>query len=176
MKVVDNKLKTINQEWHQFALKNNIRGQVNQWAKANNVEQRMKNSRTAVKTEIRKLDRDNNIHQWGQGHNISRRFREIRRNIRQAVKVTNGAEIIDTIEDQNSFSDDEIMLMTAVGVIFVAATAAAFKKNNKKTKEFEFEVDTEMVPTPTPKENKKAIKKTLKNIMAKNNAKTTLIA
>jgi len=70
------------------------------------------------------------------------------------------------------------MFLAAFGVIVFAVIAAAADKfrSSKKAEKFEFEVDQEMCPVPSQKENKKAIKKTLKNIMAKNDAKTTLIA
>lgn len=70
------------------------------------------------------------------------------------------------------------MLVSAFGVLIVAALATAANKfaPAKKADKFEFEVDQEMCAAPSQKENKKAIKKTLKNIMSKNNAKTTLIA
>lgn len=97
--------------------------------------------------------------------------------IKGAIKITHNAEIIDSVE-MEQISTDDVMLIAAFGVLVVATLAAIASKfgSAKKADKFEFDVDTEMCPMPTQKESKKAIKKTLKNIMAKNNAKTTLIA
>jgi hypothetical protein len=69
------------------------------------------------------------------------------------------------------------MIFACFSVLVFAALFAGLNKlrsSQKNSDKFEFEVDNEMCPTP--RENKKAIKDTLKSIMSKNNAKTTLIA
>jgi hypothetical protein len=97
--------------------------------------------------------------------------------VKKGIKVTENFEITEPIFS-NEMTMEEVMLLSAFGVLVFASFYAMTEKLRSKPKndKFEFEVDTEMVPIPTAKENKKAIKQTLKNIMAKNNAKTTLIS
>jgi len=66
-----------------------------------------------------------------------------------------------------------MVLMSAVAMIALVSIFVSTQKKAKSTDQFEFELDSEKCPTP--KENKKAMKKTLKNIMSKNGAKTSLI-
>jgi hypothetical protein len=96
--------------------------------------------------------------------------------IESGEQVIYTAEVIDML-NKNEFSQDEIMIIACFGVLVLAALSAGLNKlssGQKSSDKFEFEVDAEMCPTP--RENKKAIKDTLKSIMSKNNAKTTLIA
>ena len=74
------------------------------------------------------------------------------------------AHPVETVGEEN------VIIGVSCLVILAAATVMTAKKS-KKT--IEFEVDCEMAPTK--KEARKMIKKTLANIMKKNDAKTTLI-
>ena len=75
------------------------------------------------------------------------------------------------INNQEVLSEEEIIIYTAFATLVLATLFAAGKQMKKsKTDSFEFEVDVEKAV-----QSKKEIKKTLKNVMAKNNAKTTLI-
>lgn len=76
--------------------------------------------------------------------------------------------------NDEQMTQDMVMVISCFGVVVFAVLAAAMKKQSKKTEFVEFAVDAENCPAP--KESKKEIKKTLKNIMAKNSAKTSLIA
>jgi len=89
----------------------------------------------------------------------------------------NNVEIADLTVD-SQWAQDDVMFFGFVGVVMMAVVgtiAENFFKSTKKD-QIEFELDNETCPVPTQQESKKAIKKTLNNIMAKNNAKTTLIA
>ena len=78
---------------------------------------------------------------------------------------------------QNMMETDEIIVMAAFGVVAFAFMYAMIEKcKSTKGDKIEFEVDTEKCPVPVARENKKEIKKTLKNVMAKHNAKASLIA
>lgn len=130
-----------------------------------------------TKAGVRDFEQHNHVKRWSKEHNVTQRANRIKKLIRGAIKITHNAEIIDSVE-MEQLSTDDVMLIAAFGVLVVATLAAIASKfgSAKKADKFEFDVDTEMCPMPTQKESKKAIKKTLKNIMAKNNAKTTLIA
>lgn len=173
MKAADAKLKTLGGEWDQFAKEKKLDEQVNAWVQQNNVQQRVHNAQQEVNKGLNDLVKSNGIAQWANEHRVQPRVQEVRNTIRSGIQVTNNAEILDSIKTE--WTQDEVMLLAAFGVVVMAAFAAGFQKlrGDKKTDKFEFEVDTEMVPAP--KESKKAIKNTLKNIMSKNNAKTTLI-
>ena len=70
--------------------------------------------------------------------------------------------------------DDEIIMYTAAGALFLGlAFAAKAKLTSKADEEMEFEAVDDEKPQPT--ESKKAIKKTLKDVLKKNNAKATLM-
>ena len=84
------------------------------------------------------------------------------------------AALIDTSNLGESFKNlsGEEALLYSMSLVFAAGGAALIKRSQDKKKSFEFESNDIEAPQ---KENKKEIKKTLKNIMQKNNAKTHLI-
>lgn len=81
---------------------------------------------------------------------------------------------------ENITLEDSILYSTIFVFTFAAILASISNKlvatpSKKETIEFDIE-SSEMIKFEAPKkENKKVIKKTLANIMKKNNAKTTLI-
>lgn len=177
MDIAGKKLAALNRDIKEFAKSKKLGEQIKDWAEEHNVEDRIKNAKSQVRKELKKLENDNDIKEWAKEQKLKPRFDNVQRIVGSAFNVTNNAEIIDSAEFEQ-LSTDDIMLISAFGVLIVAAIAAAAGQftSTKKADKFEFEVDQEMISVPSQKENKKAIKKTLKNIMAKNNAKTTLIA
>jgi len=181
MKDVNHKLKKLAEEFDAYAKQKNIPEQVDTFMKENDVENRIRRAEKKADELAKEFVERNELEQWAKDHNLDDRLNEVHGIIQDGVKVTNFTDptIGVQVTDMNlnvQLSQDDVMFMGFVGVImmaFIGAMADKFKPAKKV--EFEFEVDTEAVPVPTQKENKKAIKKTLKNIMAKNNVKTTLI-
>ena len=73
-----------------------------------------------------------------------------------------------------TLSEDEVMIISAFAVLIVACLHAMLAKKKAFKTHFDIELG-EAETFPTPKESKKAIKKTLKNVMSKNQAKATLM-
>lgn len=101
-------------------------------------------------------------------HNLPQRFDNLTRQFQGGVQVIQNMEIVDAIK-KGEFSTDEIMFLSALGVVAVAALLTAankIRKSKASSDNFVFEADTEACPVPA----KMQIKSTLKGIMAKNNA------
>lgn len=99
----------------------------------------------------------------------------------KAASTVNTLEVVEPIVEPvkkvDELSIDDIGFFTFCGVLVFTAIYAFFENKRSSNKDtFQFELDSEKCPVPTQKENKKTIKKTLKNIMNKNNGKASLIS
>jgi len=156
--------------------------QIHEWVVKNDVEKRIRNAQVKAEQLAKKFVKHNEIDKWALQHNVEERANSIGETVEGAVHVsnstfippTNNVEVTD-LKLNAEVTTDELAFYGFIGVAMMAVFAAVADRfqSTKKT-EIEFDIDNEAIPVP--KENKKAIKQTLKNIMAKNNAKTTLIS
>jgi len=107
---------------------------------------------------------------------VKQKVIKIRDTIRSAIKFDrnkiNFMQVMKVINKKN-MTQDEFIILVSFCIIVVALFASALIqiRPKKTTDSFEFEVDNEAVPV---EDSKKTVDKTLKNIMEKNNARTTI--
>jgi hypothetical protein len=151
------KIQKLSKKFENFDNRKDVSGQIEKFAK--------------------KLDTKNGISKWAKNQKIEQKIQDIVNDIDSKVTVTMAAQEIPT---ENITLEDSILYSTIFVFTFAAILASISNKlvatpSKKETIEFDIE-STEMIKIDAPKkENKKVIKKTLANIMKKNNAKTTLI-
>jgi hypothetical protein len=151
------KIQKLSKKFENFDNRKDVSGQIEKFAK--------------------KLDTKNGISKWAKNQKIEQNIQDIVDDIDSKVTVTMAAQEIPT---ENITLEDSILYSTIFVFTFAAILASISNKlvatpSKKETIEFDIE-STEMIKIDAPKkENKKVIKKTLANIMKKNNAKTTLI-
>lgn len=157
-KAIAAKIQKLNKKFENFDNKKDVSGQIKKFAK--------------------KLDTKNGISKWAKNQKIEQQIQSIVDDIDSKVTVTMAAQEIPVVE--NITLEASILYSTVFVFTFAAILASISNKlvatpSKKDTIEFDIESSEMIKVEASKKENKKVIKKTLANIMKKNNAKTTLI-
>jgi uncharacterized protein YbcI len=91
MKVADNRLKKLGQEWDTFAKNKKLDEQVKTWWTENKVDDKLQGAQTKVSTFVNELDTKNKIAEWAKTHKVEQRVKNIENIVKNGIKVTDTA-------------------------------------------------------------------------------------